>query len=791
MMALGLVFSWGCSRIEETTLPIGLREGVELTVKATLADVAGTRTVLNPDGSIYWTKDDAINLFYGDRSSGKFVSSVGDEPVKTTDFVGTLTVATGSSEEGMSAKAFWGVYPYDENNTCDGTGVTMTLPNQQEALAGSFADKLNPSVATSAGLDLTFYNVGAPFYFSVTQEGVTSATFMGNNNEDVAGKIRVSMGSDGKPVAEVLEGLKRITLTAPDGGFVPGETYVIVLLPQTQMTAGYTVTFKKGNLEAICVVSKSVPFERSKGRSKKNADEGLVFYDRSAFPLPEAVDLGLPSGLKWASFNLGASKPEGYGDYFAWGETETHYSNLNPLTWKEGKEAGYDWPSYKWCNGTATTMTKYCSNSSYGYNGFTDNKTILDPEDDAAYVNIGGKWRMPTEAEWQELGNHCTRIWTTQNGVAGCLFTAANGNSIFLPGAGAYGIAGAGLQGEGSCIYWSSTRHSSEFAYTMEFFSHDIDLYWSNRLRCYGYPVRPVMGVNISGVELSSEVLTINIGETATLTATVLPANASPRTVIWSSSDKYVATVSSSGVVTGIGRGSATITCTTSEGGYTATCAVTVMGSVPAAVDLGLPSGLKWASFNLGATKPEEYGDYYAWGETEPYYSSLDPLTWEEGKEAGYWWPSYKWCMGTYLELTKYCKDSSYGYNSFIDTKTVLDPEDDATHVTLGGNWRMPTETEWTELIENCTWSNTTLNTVTGFEITGGNGNSIFLPYAGFRIQKSHYMLGSQAYYWSSSLADRSDLACILAVGRYSSGPVTNIATYNRSEGLSIRPVCD
>ena len=278
MVALGLVTSWACSDILEEDKAERPLEGVELTVHATLADVVETKTVLNPDRSIYWTNGDAINLFYGDRSSGEFISNVGDTPVQTTDFVGTLTVATGSSEAGMSAKSFWACYPYDENNTCDGTGVTITLPSHQHAFAGSFADKLNPSVATSPGLNLSFYNVGAPFYFSVTQEGVVSATFKGNNNEDVAGKVRVSMDADGYPVAEVLEGEKSITLTAPEGeSFVPGTTYVLVLLPQAQMTAGYTVTFRKDKTEAECVVSKSVQFKRSKGRGKMDADAGLTY----------------------------------------------------------------------------------------------------------------------------------------------------------------------------------------------------------------------------------------------------------------------------------------------------------------------------------------------------------------------------------------------------------------------------------------------------------------------------------------------------------------------------------
>ena len=211
---------------------------------------------------------------------------------------------------------------------------------------------------------------------------------------------------------------------------------------------------------------------------------------------------------------------------------------------------------------------------------------------------------------------------------------------------------------------------------------------------------------------------------------------------------------------------------------------------VPEAVDLGLPSGIKWASFNLGASKPEEYGEYYAWGETEPYYSSQDPLTWKEGKEAGYNWASYKWSMGPDESLSKYCTDSSYGYNGFTDGKSVLDLEDDAAHVVLGGNWRMPTDSEWMELRNNCTWEWMMLNGVNGRKVTsnkvGYTDKWIFLPAAGSRHNTSRSLAGSNGYYWSSSLyTDYPDYARILV---FHSGTVYGDIG-NRYSGLSVRPV--
>ena len=159
----------------------------------------------------------------------------------------------------------------------------------------------------------------------------------------------------------------------------------------------------------------------------------------------EWVDLGLPSGTLWATCNVGASTPEDYGDYFAWGET--------------APKDLYDWSTYKWCNGSEGKLTKYCTNSSYGYNGFVDNKTELDPEDDAAYVNWGPSWRMPTHDQFLELIDNCTWQWTQRNGVYGQLVSGPNGNTLFLPTAGYRWYDS--LYGEGSygCC-WSRTLYS-------------------------------------------------------------------------------------------------------------------------------------------------------------------------------------------------------------------------------------------------------------------------------------------------------------------------------------------
>ena len=155
----------------------------------------------------------------------------------------------------------------------------------------------------------------------------------------------------------------------------------------------------------------------------------------------EYVHLGL--SVNWATCNVGASQPEEYGDYFAWGE-------ISP-------KSTYDWSTYKWCRVDWYNLTKYCTKSDYGT---VDNKTKLDLSDDAAHVNWGGSWRMPTHDELTELREKCTWTWTTQNGVKGYKVTSkTNGRSIFLPAAGC--CYGSSLSYAGSSgYYWSSSLNT-------------------------------------------------------------------------------------------------------------------------------------------------------------------------------------------------------------------------------------------------------------------------------------------------------------------------------------------
>ena len=213
--------------------------------------------------------------------------------------------------------------------------------------------------------------------------------------------------------------------------------------------------------------------------------------------------------------------------------------------------------------------------------------------------------------------------------------------------------------------------------------------------------------VSATSIKLNKASIELEQGQSETLTATLEPADATDE-IVWQSSDKFIAVVES-GVVAAVGLGNATITA--SAGTLSTTCEVVVKALfIPEAIDLGL--SVKWAKCNLGAEKPEGYGDYYAWGETEPYYSSQNPLTWKDGKSAGYIWASYRWCNGAYDKLTRYCPEGKANYWDGTDTpdnKTEFadyNYADDAARARLGGKWRMPTDAEWTELRTKCYLSN-------------------------------------------------------------------------------------
>ena len=347
----------------------------------------------------------------------------------------------------------------------------------------------------------------------------------------------------------------------------------------------------------------------------------------------------MPSGLLWATCNVGANAPEEYGDYFAWGETspKDEYTEDNCSTYEK-------------------QINDISGNAQY----------------DAARANWGGKWRLPTKSEMQELEDKCTWEWMTQNGVNGYKVTGPSGASIFLPATGDRSRSSLYDTGIGG-YYWSSTPHESDAngAYKLSFHSGWRGyLYMYSSSRNYGYCVRPVLEDSSAEVKVKAE-----LEKTRKALAEALDA-AQPKEKTIKDGHEYV--------------------------------------------DLGLPSGLKWATCNIGARAPEASGDYFAWGEikTKKSFSESGSLTYGKKK-----------------------------YSIEIAGNSQLD----AARANWGGSWRMPTKYECQELIDKCKWEWVAVNRVNGYKVTGPNGNKIFLPATGYRLWSLRYLAGSNGYYWSSA----------------------------------------
>lgn len=253
--------------------------------------------------------------------------------------------------------------------------------------------------------------------------------------------------------------------------------------------------------------------------------------------------------------------------------------------------------------------------------------------------------------------------------------------------------------------------------------------------------LRVFVVVPTESISLDTSSKTIKQYEEIVLNATILPEDATDKNISWSSSNTSVATVDKNGKVTG-GEQEGSATITASVEGMSASCEITVISCYDP-VDLGL--SVEWASFNVGAKKPEETGNFYAWGETitKTIYNA-------QGYKFYEWYDYYN-----RYRITKYNDNPNRGT---VDNKTVLDAVDDAARANWGGEWRIPTKSEFEEILNpnNCSWTWTIVNGQDGYEVKSKiNGNSIFLPAAGHIIGNDHanYNCGYDfGCYWSANL---------------------------------------
>lgn len=391
-----LVMFAGCNKDKET-------QGT--TLKASITQNQGdSKTSLYPisdtEAEIRWTTGD------------KILVSNGSTPVQFTLTNGNGFTNGTFTYNGDYTFGEMNVAVYPETATINGTTVSLTLPETQTFTAtGTFGNGMNPMLGTFTNTeDLTFTSLCGVLGISLkVADGdddidITAIEIESKKDEKLNGKFEVDYtGSPCLEAASDNTGTNKVRLNCATTLTSDAKRFYFVVPDGTLSRGFYLKVYIDGEEEPFIT----------------DTDNDISVYWNTVNMMPDMtvtlayVDLGLPSGLLWATRNVGANAPEKFGDYFAWGETTPKY--------------GYTWENYQYYDGS--NLTKYTG---------SDGLVTLLPEDDAATVNWGGNWRMPTKEEFEELYNNTTVTWTEQNGVNGLLFTASNGKSLFLPAAGEF-----------------------------------------------------------------------------------------------------------------------------------------------------------------------------------------------------------------------------------------------------------------------------------------------------------------------------------------------------------------
>lgn len=488
---------------------------------------------------------------------------------------------------------------------------------------------------------------------------------------------------------------------------------------------------------------------------------------------PHLIDLGLPSGTKWACCNVGASSPGQHGGYYGWGDT-----NVKSYYWWDTLPYFVAW------NGDNCIFNDIGSN-------------IAGSSYDVAHVCWGGKWSMPTLDMIKELVENCDY----QGGSSGLYFTGPNGNSIFIPFGGI--ITGDAYFFEDEAWLWSSTnaQHSNmDDAYILRCAQDNLSAYYSQTSYYAGCNVRPVQpGITVK----TSEATDVKV-VSATLNGKVDNYEALEGTVTYAfcySTDEDVMNSFNVRTITatddGNGNFSATIDDLEIETQYYYYAYIQkgedkffgdVMSFItnslcpdenhPHMIDLGLPSGIKWACCNVGASNPRERGGYYAWGETF--------------EKSSYSWESY-----TLYDINR---TENAGY--FDIAVDISGTDYDVAHVKWGSKWKMPSKTDFEELIANCgTKTITYYNDIFGYSndysilLIGSNGKAIILPQTGLRQDERPITDFGGLYYWSSTRDTRTKTGSMTASSGYRDAfylggwSSLSMGDCNRTQGFPIRPM--
>ena len=543
-------------------------------------------------------------------------------------------------------------------------------------------------------------SIEATYTFSASDDVVLIAKFVKLINVSVIanGNGRVTITNNGSEFAELAAGTSVAVSAIPDDNYKFKGWYVANSDTPVSTNEVYIFTLSEDVILVAKFAEPSVDIDPVE--IDLNPSGSIGGYDY--------VDLGL--SVMWATYNVGASSLEEFGEYYAWGET-TPYNNFTNIN--------YFWSHYP-CSPDRVIASIY----------------------DAATVNWGDQWRMPTYEEQQELSNGCKWIWVENldnSNVSGYVGVSLKNNKcIFLPASGYKSHHDYERPTETDAIYWSSTAvaewgmlgfQAGTAANCIEFMpKRDNPVTWSIWAMGKGATVRAVVGA--------------------------------PNDYFPDPSDNVIdeAETSRQG-----------FTVNGKIGGYTY-------------VDMGLPSGTLWATYNVGAEMPSEYGDHFAWGETAP-KSLYD-------KDTYAFFTGFSDGVMSMSQYSKYVWDKRCGKQ---DYKLILEDIDDAATVNWGPEWCMPTMEQYAELDKYCkVWRKDIV--VNGKTIIGAivesciNGNRMYIPYAGWEAgtMPNSYMHG---WYWTSEVSEDANYRAKQMIVKDEEYILDTSQDSNRENGLSVRAV--
>ena len=772
------IMSFACTNLDDD-LSVVTPKGAEITITASREGFEpNTRTIRESDGSVEWCPLDEISVFYSNGASGgsKFTSQ-NTEQAAIAEFRGRLEGISAGGENFTNGKYLYGVYPYSLDTKFNNGIITISLPSHQTAADGTFANGLFPTIARAQGVNLAFYNICGGIKFTVSRNDITSVSFKGNNGERIAGTANVTFNSSEIPTVleEELESKNEIIVYAPrEGTFEAGKEYFIVTYP-INLSSGFTMTFRTSDMkEGVYVHNNAVEIERSifgvlnqkdkditswtdittnGGGNNSGIYLGIMGFNQQLYTYPINL-LNAGTKCQFDGFVDNLHTDNGTLLYYSIDQAisslknGTYPSNLFNtalVTFTDGLDQG-----------SFMMGTSYSTDEEYlnAINNRLINDKVAGLPINAYSIGLRGndvvdvdKFRLNLQklASSEDNAVELTDISEVSEKFKNIAENIIENSSVHTVILNMPGLA------NGTRVRFTFDNVSNADNSNL-YIEGTFDLSSKSLTNVKYYGMTSSSGNTIQG-STNGIFVRFVFDEVRTDTKKPLPCEyISEYTYINSTSSWQINSEfekdEGSSIETEY-RSAAimlVIDCSSSLGSEFSQIQYNVKSFISTliqaknedvennddfykheSVDLGLSSGLKWATYNIGANSAEEYGNYYAWGETETkdVYSTNTSM----------------WDGLNYASLLN---------QGIINSNGILINSYDAATVNWGDGWRIPTSEEWRELEDECNWDMHRMNGVFGMKITGPNGNSIFRPASGYRQNSSLYHKETTAGYWSS-----------------------------------------